>query len=218
MSETDGFIEEVSEELRRDRLFAAFRKYGWIAVLVIFVIVGAAAFREFRLAQDRNAAQALGDRILAALSEDEARGRAEALAAIDAEGSSGAVVLMLRAATAIEASDPAEAAALYAEIAEQGDLPARYRDLAALRRLIILADSQSAQERIVALTPLTAPGAPYRVLAEEQIALAEIENGDTEAAMSRLQALLNDQEATAGLRRRASDVIVALGGTPVVAR
>jgi len=52
------------------------------------------------------------------------------------------------------------------------------------------------------------------VLAEEQLALVEVEMGQTEAALDRLQSLLQDQETTAGLRRRASDVIVALGETP----
>ena len=33
MSNPDSFIDEVTEEVRRDRLFAVFRKYGWIGVL-----------------------------------------------------------------------------------------------------------------------------------------------------------------------------------------
>ncbi len=32
MSSQDSFVDEVTDELRRDRLFAAFRKYGWIGV------------------------------------------------------------------------------------------------------------------------------------------------------------------------------------------
>ena len=56
------------------------------------------------------------------------------------------------------------------------------------------------------------PGAPLRLLAEEQLALLDIEAGDTEAALTRLNALLSDSELTAGLRRRASQLIVALGG------
>ena len=37
LSNHDSFIDEVTEEVRRDRLFAAFRKYGWIGVLLVAV-------------------------------------------------------------------------------------------------------------------------------------------------------------------------------------
>ena len=35
MSNPDSFIDEVTEEVRRDRLFAMFRKYGWIGVAIV---------------------------------------------------------------------------------------------------------------------------------------------------------------------------------------
>ena len=41
MSNPESFIEEVTEEVRRDRLFAAFRKYGWIGVLLVLLTVAA---------------------------------------------------------------------------------------------------------------------------------------------------------------------------------
>ena len=56
------------------------------------------------------------------------------------------------------------------------------------------------------------PGHPMRLLASEQLALIEIEIGNRDAALERLQAILADAEATQGLRRRASQLIVALGG------
>ena len=40
MSETDSFIDEVNEEVRRDRLYAALRRYGWIAIVAVLAIVG----------------------------------------------------------------------------------------------------------------------------------------------------------------------------------
>ena len=38
-NQNDSFIDEVTEDLRRDRLFLAMRRYGWIAVLAILVLV-----------------------------------------------------------------------------------------------------------------------------------------------------------------------------------
>jgi len=57
VSETDSFIDEVSEEVRRDQLYGVFRKYVWIALGAVFLIVGAAAFNEWRKAQTRSANQ-----------------------------------------------------------------------------------------------------------------------------------------------------------------
>jgi hypothetical protein len=37
MSNPESFIDEVNEELKRDRLFAAMRKYGWIAVVGVLL-------------------------------------------------------------------------------------------------------------------------------------------------------------------------------------
>ena len=42
VSNTDGFIEEVSEEVRKDKLFALYKKYAWIPVVVICSLVGVA--------------------------------------------------------------------------------------------------------------------------------------------------------------------------------
>ena len=76
MSETDSFIEEVSEEVRRDRLYGLIRRYGWIAVVGVVAIVGGASWNEYNKAQDRAAAQALGDGIMTALEAEDPAARA----------------------------------------------------------------------------------------------------------------------------------------------
>ena len=90
-------------------------------------------------------------------------------------------------------------------------------------RLLVFGDQASvivagadlpAADRRALLDPIAAPGRPYRTLALEQLALLSVETGETAAAITALEALRQDQEATAGLRRRAEQVIVALGGKP----
>lgn len=216
MSDTDSFIEEVSEEVRRDKLFGYIRKYGWIAAAAVIILVGGATFNEWRKAQARAEAEARGDALLAALSVDEAEARAAALGDITPQGDSaaelGAVVQQLRAAELRAAEDPAGAAEALEPIAANGGLDPVYRDMAVLKLAILTADDTDPATQIERLTPLTAPGAPYRTLAEEQIALAEIASGDTAAALDRIRALAEDAEASPDLRRRVSRLIVALGG------
>ncbi len=212
MSETDSFIEEVTEEVRRDRLFRLFRKYGWIAVAAVVLLVGGAAWNEYTKAKARAEAEAKGDAILAALDADDSTARQAALAAIADAGGAAPIVAMLEAAEAEAAGDTAAAAAALGAIAADSAQPPLYRDLATLKRAMLTAADTDPAERIAALEPLTAPGAPFRVLAEEQIALAEIESGARGAALERLRALSQDTEASQGLRLRVARLIVALGG------
>ena len=46
MSDVDSFIDEVSEEVRRERLYIALRRYGWIGVLAVLLLVGGASWRQ----------------------------------------------------------------------------------------------------------------------------------------------------------------------------
>ena len=85
MSNTDSFIEEVTEEVRRDRLFGLFRKYGWIGGVVVLGIVGGAAWNEWSKARNEARAQAFGDAIIDALDTGTPEERTAAFAAIAAD-------------------------------------------------------------------------------------------------------------------------------------
>lgn len=215
MSDTDSFIDEVTEEVRRDRLFALLRRYGWIAVLAILLIVGGASWNEYRKAQERAAAQALGDAIIAALANDAPEARAEALNAVTAGSPGGAALLRFLTAAALTASGKtADAVAELEEVARTGELPEIYRHIAAFKALTLQTDSLPAADRRLQFEALAQPGAPLRLLAEEQLALIDIAEGQTEAAIGRLQAILQDAETSADLQQRAAQAIVALGGEP----
>ncbi|GGD29487.1 hypothetical protein [Sinisalibacter lacisalsi] len=209
MSNPESFIDEVTEEVRRDKLYGQLKKYGWIGVVAVLLLVGGATVNEWIKARDRAEAEATGDAILAAVELDDAAARLATLDGIDAEGDRAALIALIAAAVA---EDPQEADRRLRTLAEDAGQPALYRDLAQLKRAL-LPGALDAEARVEVLTPLTAPGGAFRVLAEEQIALAEIELGRTDAARTRLEALLNDTEASQPLRRRVSQLIVALGGT-----
>ena len=69
-------------------------------------------------------------------------------------------------------------------------------------------------DRRLHLDALSAPGMSLRLLATEQLAMLDIEAGDTAAALEKLQGIVVDAEVTAGLRQRATQLIVALGAEP----
>ncbi|MGQ0609482.1 MAG: tetratricopeptide repeat protein [Paracoccaceae bacterium] len=215
MSETDSFIDEVSEEVRRDRLFALFRKYGWIAGLVIVGIVGGTGWTQWQLARDTAAAEAFGDATLDALDLGAPEDRIAALRALPAADGQGALVNLLLAADP-QADRQAALEALRALGADAGQ-PEIYRDLANLRLVLIAGTEMPLAERRGILQAMAGAGRPYRVLALEQLAYLSVEEGDRMAAIAALVALMSDQEATASMKERLRQVITALGGSAPVA-
>lgn len=212
MSDTDSFIEEVSEEVRRDKLFAVFRKYGWIAIAAVLLLVGGAAYSEWSKARETAKAQAFGDAILAALEEEQPGSRISALEQINTEGPRAQAVLDLLVAAELSATEENTAAAeTLREVASNGDVPEIYRQIASFKALT-QSDDLAADQRRLELEVLATPGSALRLLAEEQLALMDIEAGETDAAIAKLQAIADDAETTTGLRRRATQLIVALGG------
>ncbi|GGO57874.1 hypothetical protein SAMN05444398_10764 [Roseovarius pacificus] len=212
MSDTDSFIEEVTEEVRRDRLFALMRRYGWIAVLAVILIVGGTAWNEWRKAQDRAQAEAFGDAILGALEAGDRAARATALSDIDAPNQGAGGVLDLLTAAEQTAGSPQEAAARLLSLADSEAIAPVYRQIATLKAVALPDSGLDVDERRSRLQGLALANGLTRLLAEEQLALIDVETGDSAAALERLTAIVKDAEATVSLRRRATQVIVALGG------
>ncbi len=212
MSDTDSFIDEVTEEVRRDRLFGLMKRYGWIAALAVLLIVGGAAWNEWRKAQDRAEAEAFGDAIKTALELPERGARAEALAAIEAPDAGGQAVVDLLAAAEFGSQNAQESAKRLLAVADRDGIQPVYRQLATLKAVALPDSGLTIEDRRTRLDGLALSGGLVRLLAEEQLAMIDIETGDTAAAIDRLTQVAQDAQATAGLRRRVSQVIVALGG------
>lgn len=215
MSNTDSFIDEVNEEVRKDRLYGLLRRYGWIGALVIVLIVGGATWSEFQKAQARAEAQALGDSMLTALNADDPLSRASDLEKIGSGSPEAlAIAQMMAAAEYVVAGDPNAAVALLDEVALNGDVPEIYRQVASFKAATTQDSGMSEDDRLSRLQGLSQPGSPLRLLAEEQLALNEVATGNTEAAIGMYQSILIDAEVTSDLQQRALQVIVALGGEP----
>lgn len=212
MSNTDSFIDEVTEEVRRDRVYALVRRWGWLGVLLVVVIVGGAGWNEWRKAQAEARAQALGDALYSAMDSDAPAERAAALATIEAEGPAAAVVAFLLAAEQDAAGDTAAAIATLETVVSDGAVPQDYRDLAALKSLMLSPGTMEEEAIRAGLAPLAEPGATYRLVAMEQIALSHVRSGETEAALEQLAAILEDAATGEALGDRAQSLTIALGG------
>jgi hypothetical protein len=215
MSNTDSFIEEVTEEVRRDKLYTALRKYGWVGILAVAAIVGGAAYSEYTKGQARAQAEATGDSMLAALQLVEGVERAKALALVKVENpSAGAIVSLMTAAEQSSAGELEKANVTLKSVANSQNLPLIYRQIASFKSLGLSVDKLSTEERRAGYEDLSQPGNPLRLLATEQLGLIDVEAGDNAAALIVFQGIIDDSEATADLQQRSVQLMIALGAEP----
>jgi hypothetical protein len=200
VSDSDSFIDEVTEEVRRDRLFAFFRRWGWVGVLGVLGVVGGTAYNEWQKARALASAEAFGDAVLAAMASDDAAARLAALDAVPADGPQGVIAALIASGEAKAAGDPERAAAELRAIADSAETPDTWRQLALLKSVLVAGPSMDPAARDAALEGLAAAGAPFRPLAMEQQAV--------------FRRILEEPNLTTALRRRATQMIVALGGEP----
>ncbi|MDC3129546.1 hypothetical protein OA432_01655, partial [Paracoccaceae bacterium] len=199
----------------RDRLYRNIRKYGWIAIVLVFIIVGAATYREYMKSQAETEAELFGTSIIDALNETDSADRISKLQEIIAPGhNSKAIVAMLLSAEAIGNEPKTLEMNSLKDVAESLSIDAHYRDLLNFKILLGSAEIMSVEERVKAYTTLSEPGNPYRLLAEEQMALIELELGNTDNAVEKISQILLDAELTSGLRNRATQMLIALGKDP----
>nr|WP_280517724.1 hypothetical protein [Falsirhodobacter halotolerans] len=203
-------MNEVASELRRDRLFGALKRYGWIAAVVVVAIAGGAAWNEWQRRENLEASRQFGDRMLAALDAGTPEERRAELQGDLPEGLRGAIQGLMAASD--PGQDKAATLAALDQVIARGDLPPVYHDLAVLRKVIVAGPDLPLDERRALLTPLTGPGQPYRALAQEQMAYLQVEGGDTAGAIETLQSLTTEQDAPMGLRQRAEQMAAVLGG------
>ena len=195
MSDTDSFLQEVSEELRRDKLYRNMRKYGWIGLLLVVIIVGGAAYREYQKSQAAERAQLFGTNIIKALEEKKSVDRISKLQEIKAPSDNAkAVLAMLVSAEANNEEASIQELSKLADVVDDLDVEAHYRDLLNFKILLGSAEKMGLEERKSAFLKLSEPGNPFRLLAEEQIVLIELEQGNIDGAVEKISKILLDAE------------------------
>ena len=215
MSDTDSFLQEVSEELRRDKLYRNIRKYGWVAILLVIVIVGAATYREYQKSLAETEAELFGTSIIDALNEKNEADRISKLQKINAPGENAkAIVAMLLSAEATGHESATFKMSTLSNVTESLSIDTQYRDLLNFKILLGSSEIMGLDERMKSFEGLSKPGNPFRLLAEEQMALIELELGNNDNAIEIISQILLDAELTAGLRNRATQMLIALGKDP----
>ena len=209
---------EVDEELRQERYERLWRQYGKYliaaAVVVVAAVAGWQGWSSYRVSQQ----EAEGLKFSAATRLVREGRMEEAEAAFGALGASAGYRVLSQfhqAAIRARAGDHASAVDIYDRLAADRDAPPSLRGLAtvlaglqALRVKEIPPDAIS--DRIA---PLTGPGAAYRHVAQEILAMAAERAGDRKTAVSHYRKLVDDAETPSGIQTRAAQMLNILGAS-----
>ena len=194
------------------------KRFGPIAIGAVIVIVLATAGKvswdawQVRQLEQQGAAFAAAE---AALGRNDASVAAEQFASLaTAQRGDAAALAKLREAEARIAGGDADAGlGLLDELASIDQIDPILRDYAAIvaaQRRLGLGDPASVQ---AALASQMAGGSPFRHSAREIAALAALQAGDEVAAIDALRQLQADIETPDDMRRRAGELLAALGAS-----
>ena len=200
-------FDEVDEEVRRDQLKKLWDRYSlYIVALAILIIAGVGGWRGYQYLEAKKAAEA-GDAFNKAVELSDQNKHAEAETAftdLAAKAPSGYRMLArFRAAAETANRDPQAAAKLFDELAADRSVGAEQRDLAQIRAAGLLLDTASYQNMVQRLEPSTGPGATFRHVARELLALSAWRANDVAATRQWIDMIALDGETPPSVRSRA---------------
>ena len=209
MTEKDSFIDEVTEEVRRDKLYLFFRRYGWILFIFALLIVGTIGWVEFTKNKNVSKAQKLGD----AISNAQKIAKNGDLAALDllANGEKpGSIIPMFMNAYFLEEKNKyVEAFAQYKRIFEDDEIATLYRELAKLKGYFLL--DYNDEKAVTLLNELISPDGIFSLVALEQRAFLNISANRLEEAKEDLDSIILNPKASKPLINRVNELKRALG-------
>jgi hypothetical protein len=200
-------FDEVDEEVRREQLKKLWDKYSlYFIALALLIIAGVGGWRGYQYLEAKKAAEA-GDAFNKAveLSDQNKHAEAEsAFADLAAKAPSGYRMLArFRAAAEVANRDPQAAAKMFDDIAADRSVGSEQQELARIRAAGLLLDLTSYQNMLQRLEPSTGPGATYRHVARELLALSAWRANDATATRQWLDMIALDGETPSGVRSRA---------------
>lgn len=211
-----NFIEEVDEDVRRDRMEALWKRYSPVAIGAVVLLLLAVAGHQVWKSWETDKANAAATAFTAALNQAQAGKPAEAAQALadlskTAPKGYAQIARFQQAALLVEAKDVTGAIAVYDAIAADSGVEAAFRDLARYLAVFHGFDVMDADQMRGRLAVIK-PDSPWSANARELQALADLKGGNSEAARKQLTALADDPLVPAGLRGRAAELLAALGG------
>lgn len=212
----EAFLREVDEELRRDQIARAAKRWGKAAIAA--VVIGLAAFGGWLWwsHEQTKKAEAEGEQLVQILNDLEAgrqqgiEAKLKPLAESKNQGYRATAKLTL-ASLKQQAGDTKAAAAGYKAIAEDQSIAKPFRDLALIRQTAAEYDSLKPQDVVARLKPLAVEGGPWFGTAGEMVAVAYLNLNKPDLAGPLFAAIAKDESVPESIRSRAVQMAGVLG-------
>ena len=205
MVESESFIKEVSEEVKRDRLFKALNKFRWPLFALIVLLVGAVGGYEYYKFDKKSRAQKNGEFLISAIENLKENGQT-VTKKIDNKFTS--VLIKLNEAKYFEENgDMKSASAAYNHIISQYGENKFFNHYSKFQLYLMdPAESLSDVKKIKILDELSAPDSPLKLLALEQKLYVYVKVNDLENIKLQVDIILSDQAITPEQVSRIKDV------------
>lgn len=208
-------FDEIEEDLKRDRLEEAWKKYGKyviaIAVVIVLATAGNTGWRYYQTSQKVEMANQFDQAGMLA-RDGNIDGAIDKLASLAQEGAGyGTLARLQQAALMAENGDKEGAVAVYDAIAADGAADQIYADLALVLSVMHQLDDGDPQALLDRLQPQLKAEAAWRFTAYELAAGLAMRQGDKEAAADYLKKITDDAAAPQGARQRASELLQVVG-------
>ena len=205
MVESESFIKEVSEEVKRDRLFKALNKFKWPLFALIVLLVGAVGGYEYYKFDKKSRAQKNGEFLISAIERLKENGQT-VTEKIDNKFAS--VLIKLNEAKYFEEKgDMKSASAAYNDIISKYGENKFFNHYSKLQLYLMdPAKSLGDVEKIKILDELSAPDSPLKLLALEQKLYLYVKINDLDNIRLQVDLILSDQAITPEQVTRIKDV------------
>ena len=216
MANPESFLEEVAEEVRRDRLFKFFKKNGWIIAFVVLATLCASIAYEWRKNSEISRAKSNGDLLTLALEKSQ-KGNLEELIDLLSDNSP-----YLRPSSDLMAvtklyyaellynidNDSSESMGVLKEIFSNESISTTLRQLAKIKYLLLFSGDNKVKQDLI--DELSSPDNHYRFLAQEHKVQTYLASGMSDEANRQIDILLNDLEVSEQQKRRLMDLKLAI--------
>jgi hypothetical protein len=217
----DGFLREVEEELRRERLEKIWRQYGTYILIaggvIVFGVLGYKYWENSRLV----AAQTMGAQYEGALylmSEGKEGSATKEFETLAQDGAGGYATLsrLQLAGALLREGKTAEALAAYEALANDSSADPMLKSYGALQAASLQRGKVDFTEMQKRLNPLMGDDSPWRFSARELMGLAAFKVGKSEEARSLLTPLLVDQKTPQSINERAQVILAEIATADLV--
>jgi hypothetical protein len=201
VSENESFIEEVTEEVRRDKLYLFFKRYGWIPIVSILAIILGSIFVEIRSSRLQAESEQIGDFLSVVLND----GALEIPSVIDPKS---VVAIMLEAKILENKFEYEKAAVIYEKLLNTEGVKVSLQDFVRFK-LLLFANSDPDKVKKL-FVDLINPDSSFNLLALEQKVLVNISENNLQEALSDINLLIADPKASQGMVSRANQIKKAI--------